>query len=72
MVSVIPNVLIPSIEIPEDGSFFGEIRFTGGHEQTIVAISNGDIDAGVTWADGLGDWEDGYNSGALRKAVDAG
>ena len=26
----------------------------------------------MTWADGQGNWEDGYNSGALRKAVDAG
>jgi ABC-type phosphate/phosphonate transport system, periplasmic component len=46
--------------------------FTGGHEQTIHAGYNGDIDAGVTWSDGLGAWEDGYNSGALRRAVDAG
>ncbi|GHF48266.1 phosphonate ABC transporter substrate-binding protein [Seohaeicola zhoushanensis] len=71
--------LIPSIEIPqatgasmEPGKYFGDVVFTGGHEQTIVAVANGDIDAGVTWADGLGNWEDGYNSGALRKAVDAG
>lgn len=71
--------LIPSIEIPQktgasmdSGDYFGEVKFTGGHEQTIVAVSNGDIDAGVTWADGLGNWEDGFNSGALRKAVDAG
>ncbi len=71
--------LIPSIEIPqateatmESGDYFGEVVFTGGHEQTIVAVNNGDIDAGVTWADGQGAWEDGYNSGALRKAVDAG
>lgn len=71
--------LIPSIEIPqqinatmESGDFFGEVKFTGGHEQTIVAVSNGEINAGVSWADGLGEWEDGYNSGALRKAVDAG
>lgn len=71
--------LIPSIEIPavtgasmQSGDYFGEVRFTGGHEQTIVAVANGDVDAGVTWADGLGAWEDGYNSGALRKAVDAG
>jgi phosphonate transport system substrate-binding protein len=72
--------LIPSIEIPqykdgvtmESGDYFGEVKFTGGHEQTIVAVNNGDIDAGVTWADGQGDWADGYNSGALRKAVDAG
>jgi phosphonate transport system substrate-binding protein len=71
--------LIPSIEIPEatgstmkSGDYFGEVRFTGGHEQTIVAVANGEIDGGVTWADGQGNWEDGYNSGALRKAVDAG
>ena len=70
--------LIPSIEIPESGysmkkgGHFGDVVFTGGHEQTIVAVFNGDIDGGVTWADGLGEWEDGYQSGALRKAVDAG
>jgi phosphonate transport system substrate-binding protein len=71
--------LIPSVEIPEaigatmkPGDYFGDVVFTGGHEQTIVAVANGDVDAGVTWADGLGAWEDGYNSGALRKAVDAG
>jgi phosphonate transport system substrate-binding protein len=56
----------------ESGDYFGEVKFTGGHEQTIVAVNNGDIDGGVTWADGQGNWEDGYNSGALRKAVDAG
>ena len=49
--------------------FFNSI----GHEQTIVAVANGDIDGGVTWAAGLNDnWEDGYDSGALCKAVDAG
>ena len=71
--------LIPSIEIPaaigasmQSGDYFGEVKFTGGHEQTIVAVNNGDVDGGVTWADGLGAWEDGFNSGALRKAVDAG
>ncbi|WP_372611792.1 phosphonate ABC transporter substrate-binding protein [Aquicoccus sp.] len=71
--------LIPSIEIPEEvgatmesGDYFGEVKFVGGHEQTIVAVANGDVDGGVTWADGMGDWEDGYNSGALRKASDAG
>ena len=66
--------LIPSVEIPAEigmpmDEYFGEVVFTGGHEQTIVAVANGDIDAGVTWADGQGNWEDGYNSGALRKAV---
>ena len=56
----------------EPGKHFADVTFVGGHEQTIVAVANGDIDAGVTWADGLGAWEDGYNSGALRKAADAG
>ncbi len=71
--------LIPSVEIPmatgatmESGDYFEEVRFVGGHEQTIVAVNNGDVDAGVTWADGQGDWADGYNSGALRKASDSG
>jgi phosphonate transport system substrate-binding protein len=71
--------LIPSVEIPQitgatmdSGDYFGEVVFTGGHEQTIIAVNNGSVDGGVTWADGLGDWEDGYNSGALRRAVDAG
>jgi phosphonate transport system substrate-binding protein len=70
--------LIPSIEIPQSGysmksgDYFKEVKFTGGHEQTIVAVFNGDINGGVTWADGLGNWVDGYNSGALRKAADAG
>lgn len=71
--------LIPSIEIPQitgasmqSGDYFGEVKFTGGHEQTIVAVKNGDVDGGVTWADGVGAWEDGYSSGALRKAADSG
>ena len=70
--------LIPSIAIPQEGysmepgDYFGDVKFTGGHEQTIAGVNNGDFDGGVTWADGLGEWEDGYNSGALRRAVDAG
>ncbi|MDR0808765.1 MAG: phosphonate ABC transporter substrate-binding protein [Gemmobacter sp.] len=53
-------------------SYFGEVKMSGGHEQTIVGVANGDFEAGVSWADGLGNWEDGYNSGAFRKAADAG
>ena len=26
----------------------------------------------MTWADGLGDWEDGFSGGAFRRAVDTG
>ena len=55
----------------EPGDYFKEVKFTGGHEQTMIAVKNGDIDGSVTWAGGLGNWEDGFNSGALRKAVGA-
>jgi phosphonate transport system substrate-binding protein len=53
-------------------NFFGEVKMSGGHEQSIVGVNNGDFDAAVSWADGLGNWEDGYNSGAFRRAADAG
>ena len=52
--------------------YFAEVKMSGGHEQTIVGVANGDFEAGVAWADGLGNWEDGYGSGAFRKAADAG
>lgn len=68
--------LIPSIELEQQvgdlEAYFGEVGFTGGHEQSIVGVYNGDVDVSVTWSDGLGNWEDGHNSGAFRKAVDAG
>ncbi|TVQ56440.1 MAG: phosphonate ABC transporter substrate-binding protein [Rhodobacteraceae bacterium] len=70
--------LVPLVEIPEagfsmtEGEFFSRVAFSGGHEQTIIAVVNGDFDAGVVWADGQGEWEDGFNSGALRRATDAG
>lgn len=52
--------------------YFSEVKMSGGHEQSIVGVANGDFDAAVAWADGLGNWEDGYNSGAFRKAADSG
>lgn len=68
--------LVPAAElISKYGTledYFAEVKFSGGHEQTIVGVANGDFAAGVSWADGLGNWEDGYNSGAFRKAADAG
>jgi phosphonate transport system substrate-binding protein len=68
--------LVPGAELTAQfgklEEYFSEVKFSGGHEQTIVGVMNGDFAAGVTWADGLGNWEDGYNSGALRRAVDAG
>lgn len=53
-------------------AYFSEVKMSGGHEQSIVGVANGDFDAAVAWADGLGEWEDGYTSGAFRKASDSG
>jgi phosphonate transport system substrate-binding protein len=68
--------LVPGAELQDKlgklDEYFGEVKFSGGHEQTIVGVANGDFAAGVSWADGLGNWEDGYNSGAFRRASDAG
>lgn len=68
--------LVPAAELQEKygtlDQYFSEVKFSGGHEQSIVGVANGDFAAGVSWADGLGNWEDGYNSGAFRKAADAG
>ncbi|WP_137111367.1 phosphonate ABC transporter substrate-binding protein [Rhodobacter sp. SY28-1] len=68
--------LVPAAELTTKygdlKSYFSEVKMSGGHEQTIVGVANGDFEAGVAWADGLGNWEDGYGSGAFRKAADAG
>ena len=70
--------LVPLVELPAEGypmtegEFFGSVVFSGGHEQSIIGVSNGDFDAAVAWADGQGDWADGYNSGAFRRAADSG
>lgn len=59
---------VPLVEIPQagysmaEGEYFSRIGFSGGHEQSIIAVVNGDYDAGEVFADGRGDWDDGYNS----------
>ncbi len=68
--------LIPNVELTQKlgdlNKYFSKVAFSGGHEQTIVAVYNKQVDMGVSWADGQGNWEDGFNNGAFRKAVDAG
>lgn len=68
--------LIPSIELVEQvgdlSEFFASTEFQGGHENGVLAVLNGDIDASVTWVSGVGAWEEGYTSGNLRKMVDKG
>ena len=68
--------LVPGAELAETygrlDDYFAQVKMSGGHEQSIVGVANGDFDAAVAWADGLGNWEDGFNSGAFRKAADSG
>ena len=69
--------LIPNVELEEqlDGGvdgFFGSAEFMGGHENGVLGVLNGDVDAAVTWVSGVGEWSEGYTSGNLRKMVDKG
>ncbi len=53
-------------------SYFASTGFGGGHEQLVLEVLKGKFDAGTTWASGVGDFNDGYSSGNLRKMVDKG
>jgi phosphonate transport system substrate-binding protein len=71
--------LVPSFELNRAGyalegsdAFFGQVGFSGGHEQGIVAMLNGQYDAAVTWISGQGTLEEGYSRGMLRNMVDKG
>lgn len=68
--------LVPVVSFAQQGidpdTYFSRTQFSGGHEQNVLAVVNGDVDAGVTWASGVGEWEEGYTSGNLRKMVDKG
>ena len=52
--------------------YFKSVAFSGGHEQTVVGVNNGTYDVGVSFGDRIGDWADGYTSGAFHKAAAAG
>lgn len=68
--------LVPSAELKlkgyDPGEFFSETGFAGGHEQGIVALLNEQYDAAVTWTSAVGEYEEGYSRGNLRKMVDKG
>lgn len=72
--------LVPAVTLPKEEAlagapvddFFGETAFGGGHENNVLAVVDGKFEGGVTWASGVGDFEDGYTSGNLRKMVDKG
>ena len=69
--------LIPRVEIAEQvggdpSNFFSSTKFMGGHENGVLGVLNGDVDAAVTWASGVGEYAEGYSNGNLRKMVDKG
>ncbi|MEO1066133.1 MAG: phosphonate ABC transporter substrate-binding protein [Pseudomonadota bacterium] len=70
--------LIPSIELTEApyslnlDKDFASTQFMGGHENGVLGVLNKDIDVAVTWVSGVGEWNEGYSSGNLRKMVDKG
>ncbi|MBC7478830.1 MAG: phosphonate ABC transporter substrate-binding protein [Pseudorhodobacter sp.] len=68
--------LVPASELTAKygdlAAYFKSTAFSGGHEQTIVGVANGTFDAGVSFGDRIGDWADGYTSGAFHKAASAG
>lgn len=68
--------LVPSTFLPQQGypleTYFGETKFAGGHEQGVLAVLNGEVDAAVTWTSKVGEYDDGFSNGNLRKMVDKG
>ncbi|MGJ3265130.1 MAG: phosphonate ABC transporter substrate-binding protein [Salinarimonas sp.] len=67
--------LVPRAELEAQGideDYFSLTGFGGGHEQAIVAVLNGQYDAGVTWISGQGSREEGFSRGNLRRMVDNG
>jgi phosphonate transport system substrate-binding protein len=71
--------LVPGFELKQAGyifegrdAFFDRTGFSGGHEQSVVAVLNGQYDAGVVWVSGVGDFMRGYSRGILRNMVDKG
>lgn len=68
---LVPSAAFAKLGIDER-TYFAKTIFSGGHEQNILAVLSGDVDAGVTWTSGVGDWHEGYSNGNLRKMVDKG
>jgi phosphonate transport system substrate-binding protein len=66
--------LVPRAELLGQGinpeTYFSSTGFGGGHEQAVVAVLQGQYDAGVTWTSGVGDINQGYSRGNLRSMVD--
>ncbi|HEX4503263.1 MAG TPA: phosphonate ABC transporter substrate-binding protein [Scandinavium sp.] len=50
-------------------NFFSSVTFSGGHEQDILGVLNGQFAGAVTWASMVGDYNDGYSAGAFNRLI---
>jgi phosphonate transport system substrate-binding protein len=48
---------------------FSSVTFSGGHEQDILGVLNGQFEGAVTWTSLIGDRETGYTSGAFGRLI---
>lgn len=53
-------------------TFFRTTGFSGGHEQGVLAVLNGQYDAAATWTSLMGEKETGFTRGNLRRMVGSG
>jgi phosphonate transport system substrate-binding protein len=60
---LIPLVSLRAAGIEPD-KFFGKTLFSGGHEQSVLGVINGQFDSGFTWS------SKGHNAGQIRAMVD--
>jgi len=69
---LVPSVALPAqLGMPMD-QYFAKTGFGGGHENGVLEMLKGTFDAAVTWSSGVGDYDDGYTAGNIRKMVDKG
>jgi phosphonate transport system substrate-binding protein len=67
--------LFPRAELRMAGiedEYFGQVGFSGGHEQGVIAVLQGQYDAAATWSSLLGEESEGYSRGNIRRMVDNG
>lgn len=62
---LIPLVSLRSAGIEPD-KFFSKTLFSGGHEQSVLGVINGQFDSAFTWS------SKGHNAGQIRAMVDRG
>ncbi|MEY8713014.1 phosphonate ABC transporter substrate-binding protein [Mangrovibacter phragmitis] len=50
-------------------NFFSSVTFSGGHEQDILGVLNGQFAGAVTWTSLVGDYNTGYTAGAFGRLI---